>query len=174
MIKIILVLSHFHTIWEQASPLSICISTILVLYWLRKEDLNLCISLITWLLYQLSYSPNWQTLCCSWSSVSFWETKYFTTPMCFIGFLLHVINRYFSYTVSLSTMVTALCYQHRTSLCNLLIMSRYMTNLAWGKLFSATWKSSIYGSPFRRLSLLGYVVISTTINLWRRWTFSSA
>lgn len=140
----------------------------------EKRTWTSSVSLSRWLLYLLSYFPNWQTLCCSWSSVSFWETKYFTTPVCFIGFLLHVINRYFSSTVSLLIMVTALCYQHRTSLCNLLIMSRYMTNLAWGKLFSATWKSLIYGSPFRRLSLLGYVVISTTINSWRRWTFSSA
>nr|DAN42463.1 MAG TPA: hypothetical protein [Caudoviricetes sp.] len=35
--------------------------------------------------------------------------------MCFIEFLLHVVNTYSSpFTVSLLTMVSALCYQHWT------------------------------------------------------------
>nr|DAV02494.1 MAG TPA: hypothetical protein [Caudoviricetes sp.] len=36
--------------------------------------------------------------------------------MCFIGFLLHVVNRYYnSSTVSLLTMVSALYFQYRTT-----------------------------------------------------------
>ena len=56
-------------------------------------------------------------MCCSWRFVSFWDTKYFTTSVCFIEFLLHVVNTYSSpFTVSLLTMVSALCSQHAFTL----------------------------------------------------------